>query len=85
MIFNSSSDILAESSIGPAAPNRFDFTLVFESIVLSIVPSTLFFIIAPQRLFWLIKQPRKVTRGSRSVLKVVGTSSLLLLYDKELT
>ncbi|KAF7515463.1 hypothetical protein G7054_g14560 [Neopestalotiopsis clavispora] len=83
MIFNSSSDILAESSIGPAAPNRFDFTLVFESIVLSIVPSTLFFIIAPQRLFWLIKQPRKVTRSSRSVLKValIGVYTTLQLVD----
>ncbi|ETS82191.1 hypothetical protein PFICI_07193 [Pestalotiopsis fici W106-1] len=83
MAFNSSSDILVESSIGPSAPYRFDFTLAFESIILSIVPSALFLIVAPQRLFWLIKQPRKVTKSTHSVLKValIGIYTALQLVD----
>jgi ATP-binding cassette subfamily C (CFTR/MRP) protein 1 len=71
---NTSSDVLSEDSFGPSATGRFDFALVFEYIILSILPSALFFILAPQRLFWLAKQPQKVAKSSRSILKLVCTN-----------
>ncbi|KAI8654215.1 hypothetical protein NCS56_01378200 [Fusarium sp. Ph1] len=69
---NSSVDAIldAEASFGPAASYRFDFTLLFENAVLSILPSALFLVLTPQRLFWLIKQPRKLTKNSQFVLKL---------------
>ncbi|EEU35583.1 uncharacterized protein NECHADRAFT_52409 [Fusarium vanettenii 77-13-4] len=60
----------AEANFGPAASYRFDFTLLFENAVLSILPSTLFLVLTPQRLFWLVKQPRKLTKNSQFVLKL---------------
>lgn len=70
---NSSVDAIldAETNFGPAASYRFDFTLLFENAVLSILPSALFLALTPQRLFWLIKQPRKLTKNSQFVLKLV--------------
>lgn len=68
---NRTSKMLQEASFGPSATNKFDFTLGFENIILSILPSALFLIIAPQRLFLLKKQSRKVAKSSRSVLKFV--------------
>jgi hypothetical protein len=68
---NNSSAMRPETSFGPAAAGRFDFTISFESAILSIVPSALFVIFAPQRLLWLMRQPQKVMRSSRPVLKLV--------------
>ncbi|KAL2673758.1 hypothetical protein Neosp_012202 [[Neocosmospora] mangrovei] len=69
---NSSVDAIldAEASFGPAASYRFDFTLSFENAVLSILPSTLFLVLTPQRLFWLVKQPQKLTKNSQFILKL---------------
>ncbi|KAF4625089.1 hypothetical protein G7Y89_g13080 [Cudoniella acicularis] len=76
-----SSEMLSEASFGPEAAGRFDFTLAFEDAILSILPSALFFILAPQRLFWLMKQPRKVAKSSRSILKLglIGVYTVLQL------
>lgn len=73
---NMTSEILPEAAFGPSAPDRFDFTLAFEGAILSLIPSALFLIVAPHRLFWLMKQPYKVTRSRRTVLKLVRASSL---------
>ncbi|KAK0718041.1 P-loop containing nucleoside triphosphate hydrolase protein [Lasiosphaeria miniovina] len=67
---NSSAEWLLEADFGPAATGRFDFTLAFEGAILSIVPSALFLLLAPQRLVWLMKQPRKVAKSPRSILKL---------------
>lgn len=64
-----------EASFGPSAPDRFDFTLAFEGTILSMLPSALFLILAPQRLFWLRKQPYKVTKSRRTILKLVCAAS----------
>ncbi|WAO95847.1 Hypothetical protein NCS54_01349200 [Fusarium falciforme] len=79
---NSSVDAIldAEASFGPAASYRFDFTLLFENAVLSILPSTLFLVLTPQRLFWLIKQPRKLTKNSQFVLKL-GLISVYTIFQ----
>ncbi|CAG8920353.1 unnamed protein product [Penicillium salamii] len=48
----------------------FDFTPAFEDTILSIIPSVLFVTVALQRLFWLARQPRKVIKSYRSIVKV---------------
>ncbi|KAM0429989.1 hypothetical protein ACHAPT_005995 [Fusarium lateritium] len=60
----------AEAGFGPAALYRFDFTLLFENSILSILPSILFLVLTPQRLFWLTKQPHKLTKNSQFILKL---------------
>ncbi|KAF4969944.1 hypothetical protein FSARC_2930 [Fusarium sarcochroum] len=86
MSANTSFDTLPETNFGPSASGRFDFTVLFENVILSIVPSTLFFILAPQRLFWLKREPRKVTENSRLLIKLglitiyTGLQLVILTY-----
>ena len=67
-------ELLPEASFGPSATGRFDFTLTFESAILSILPSGLFLLLGPQRLFWLMKKPYKVIDSRRTALKLVWAS-----------
>ncbi|KAL4781147.1 P-loop containing nucleoside triphosphate hydrolase protein [Aspergillus varians] len=53
-----------------AGTGAFDFTPAFEDAVLSIAPSALFLVVALQRLFWLARQPRKVAKSHRPIVKV---------------
>jgi hypothetical protein len=53
-----------------ARTGAFDFTPAFEDAVLGIVPSALFLVVALQRLFWLARQPRKVAKSHRPIVKV---------------
>lgn len=53
-----------------ASTGAFDFTPAFEDAVLCIVPSALFLVVALQRLFWLARQPRKVAKSHRPIVKV---------------
>ncbi|KAL2181081.1 uncharacterized protein P884DRAFT_296788 [Thermothelomyces heterothallicus CBS 202.75] len=72
---------LAEASFGPSAKDRFDFTLTFENAILSIIPSAIFCILAPHRLYLLWRQPHKVAKSPRHVFKLglIGTYTLLQL------
>lgn len=38
----------------------FDFTVKFENVILSILPSAVFLLAVPCRLIWLKKEPMKV-------------------------
>lgn len=49
----------------------FDFTLMFEETVLSIVPSTILLILVPFRLFRLYKSSTKVVHNIASYMKIV--------------
>jgi hypothetical protein len=53
-----------------AGVGDFDFTPAFEDAVLRIAPSVLFLIVSLQRLFWLARQPRKVAKSHRLIVKV---------------
>ncbi|RFU28601.1 hypothetical protein B7463_g7731, partial [Scytalidium lignicola] len=58
-------------SFGPTVPGRFDFTPLFEDIFLSIVPSAIFLLLLPIRLFILHKQPRKVLKSTLHSQKIL--------------
>ncbi|KAK0120207.1 hypothetical protein ONS95_011613 [Cadophora gregata] len=72
---------------GPASPDTFDFTPLFENTFLSIVPSALLLLIIPFRLFSLRKESRKVSRSvlqsNKLILLAILTafqSAILILY-----
>lgn len=60
----------AEARFAVVSTGAFDFTPAFEDAVLGIVPSALFLVVALQRLFWLARQPRKVAKSHRPIVKV---------------
>ena len=57
-----------------ASTGAFDFTPAFEDAVFCIVPSAIFLAVSLQRLFWLAKQPRKVAKSHRPIVKVARDS-----------
>ncbi|KAB8290460.1 hypothetical protein EYC80_010891 [Monilinia laxa] len=57
---NLSSFDIAIENFGPAQPVGFDFTPLFENVILSIVPSVILLLLLPIRIWMLQGQPRKV-------------------------
>lgn len=57
---------------GPADPNRFDFTPLFEDVFLSALPSCILLLSIPFRLFMLRNQPRKVSKSFLHSNKLVS-------------
>ncbi|KUJ07957.1 putative ATP-binding cassette transporter [Mollisia scopiformis] len=64
------------NSFGPTVPGEFDFTLLFEDTILSILPSVLLLAVLPFRLIALRGKPRKVFR---SHLSMTNAAKLFLL------
>lgn len=75
MASNHSVNGYSTASFGPTAPERFDFTPLFEDTLLSIVPSALLLLALPARLLFLRKQPRKVLRSALHSNKLVNSTS----------
>lgn len=57
---------------GPTCRGGFDFTLLFEDSILSILPSALFLIAAPVCVFQLAREPAKVQSHPVSWVKKVS-------------
>lgn len=49
----------------------FDFTLLFEESILTLLPLCLFITIAPLRILYLVRKRRKVTHGGLLPVKIV--------------
>lgn len=56
---------------GPGADGRFDFTILFEDIFLSIVPAVVLLLMAPIRMYSLYKQSLKVKKSTIHESKMV--------------
>ncbi|KAH8701001.1 putative multidrug resistance-associated protein [Talaromyces proteolyticus] len=56
-------DAVGLFSIGPAADSGFDFTILFEDVFLSILPSALLLVALPLRMFSLQRSRPKVAKG----------------------
>ncbi|PMD49040.1 ABC transporter-like protein [Hyaloscypha variabilis F] len=71
---NNSSTPVLDNNFGPFIqfPGRvtFDFTLLFEETILSILPSALFLIVIPPRILRLWRTPRKVTGSYLQTIKI---------------
>lgn len=59
---------------GPGATGRFDFTILFEDVFLSIVPAMFLLLLAPLRMYSLYKQPLKVKKSSIHESKMVSAA-----------
>lgn len=60
----------------------FDFTLLFEETVLTILPISLILILVPWRLWQLLQRSRKVEKSALLPLKLVsGSFHLIQLSD----
>lgn len=73
---NASLLLHTRNDFGPAASGRFDFTLLFEDTVLSIIPSVLLLLLFPLRWWSLYRQPLKVAWSPIYENKLVWPSML---------
>ena len=80
LLSNSSDLHFGPAYLGPG--RKFDFTLLFEDTILTIVPSTLFLAAAIARAAWLVNSPNKVVTSLSRSAKLVR---LLTLSEKTLT
>ena len=69
---NSSDSLFGPAYHGPL--RRFDFTLLFEDTILTIVPATLFLVAASARAIWLTNKPNKVATSLSRLTKLVRPS-----------
>ena len=65
--FSNSSD----AEFGPASSREFDFTLLFQDTILTILPATIFLIAAGFRAVWLTSSPNKVATSLSHSTKLV--------------
>jgi hypothetical protein len=68
----------ADARFGPHLAGEFDFTLLFEQSILSILPSSLFIIAAAYRVATLYRKGIQVRAGHSLWLKLVTYSSLFV-------
>jgi hypothetical protein len=52
-----------DDQFGPQVPGVFDFTILFEQSILSLLPTALFIIVAPLRIFRLVGREKRVNTG----------------------
>ncbi|RVX70090.1 hypothetical protein B0A52_06262 [Exophiala mesophila] len=78
----------SDSSFGPVSDARsFDFTLLFEDTILTIVPAGVFLVAAGLRAAWLINKPNTVTSSFSRLTKLVilsafATTQLTVLVSR---
>lgn len=73
---NNTAAYIDDNSFGPffepSNQSVFDFTLLFEETILSIVPSALLLLLIPPRVLHLCKTPRKVNGSYLLTAKIVS-------------
>lgn len=69
---NSSDALFGPAYSGPL--RNFDFTLLFEDTILTIVPATIFVVAACARATWLTSRPNKVSTSFSRLTKLVSGS-----------
>lgn len=62
---------MSDNHFGPHLPGVFDFTILFEQSILSLLPTALFILVASIRVNTLISRPNAVFSGSLLWLKLV--------------
>ncbi|KPM39265.1 ABC transporter C family member 3 [Neonectria ditissima] len=71
-----------DNTFGPVVDGcrgEFDFTLKFQDIILSIVPSSVFLVLGLGRLIWLIRKPRVITGKVFEWLKIAAIAVLAIV------
>jgi ATP-binding cassette subfamily C (CFTR/MRP) protein 1 len=57
--------------LGVSGTTTFDFTLLFEETILTILPAALLLLLIPLRVLRLWKTPRKITSSNLRTVKIV--------------
>lgn len=65
-----------DDTFGPHLPGAFDFTLLFEQSILSLLPTTLFIVAALWRFGRIVHRPTCVVPSMLSVVKLVRLTYL---------
>jgi hypothetical protein len=69
-----------DNSFGPHAGDcrgGFDFTLLFEESILTLLPAGLILLLLPPRAWFLLRRERKVAAGYQSAVVKIVSGSLL--------
>ncbi|KAK4157426.1 ABC transporter [Chaetomidium leptoderma] len=69
-----------DDSFGPHAGDcrgGFDFTLLFEETILTLVPAGLLLLVVPPRVWYLLKRAKKVANGNRSAAVKISAWTVL--------
>ncbi|GKT42621.1 ABC transporter atnG [Colletotrichum spaethianum] len=69
----------ADDYFGPQVRGYFDFTVLFEQSILSILPTALFILLAPFRVTWLLRNDIRVRSGTLLWLKLAAVAVFLCL------
>ncbi|KAK2768034.1 ABC multidrug transporter [Colletotrichum kahawae] len=69
----------ADDYFGPQVNGYFDFTVLFEQSILSILPTALLILLAPIRIIWLLRNDTRVRAGKLLWLKLAAISVFLCL------
>ncbi|KAL0937343.1 ABC multidrug transporter [Colletotrichum truncatum] len=69
----------ADDYFGPQVNGYFDFTVLFEQSILSILPTALLILLAPIRITWLLRNDVHVRSGKLLWLKLAAISVFLCL------
>jgi ATP-binding cassette subfamily C (CFTR/MRP) protein 1 len=64
-----------DDDFGPHMPGVFDFTILFEQSILSLLPSVLFVLLMSWRVAYLHRRPQRVSAGPLLWVKMVSMSS----------
>lgn len=65
----------SDDKFGPQVPGIFDFTLLFEQSILSLLPTVLFIVVAPLRILPLLRRESRVKPGPLLWAKLVSRQS----------
>jgi hypothetical protein len=66
---------VADAAFGPrvsVACRNFDFTVYFEDLFFTCLPTALFLLLSPASLWQLRNEPRRIKRSRRLLCKLVG-------------
>jgi hypothetical protein len=70
----------SDNNFGPHRVGVFDFTILFEQSILSLLPTALFLLLVPLRLFVLRNNERATELGTLLWLKLVSILALYLSF-----
>ncbi|KAK2593184.1 hypothetical protein QQS21_009113 [Conoideocrella luteorostrata] len=69
--------IAGDDAFGPQLSPQFDFTLLFEFTILTIIPASLLIVISPFYLLYYLKSPAYVSGSALSWFKLIASGTLL--------
>lgn len=75
---------IIDNTLGPSAGEcrgGFDFTLLFEEIILTVLPFVPLLFVVPLRILYLFKRSVKVTQSPLLPIKLVSLDLLNKLFD----